>query len=516
MVKSFSLTSSSEVPDVIAQIEELYEERILVHISSFLHNTVLVQNLKTQLMKSLPKAKIVLLHHDDKLITALELFVVETEHDAQEMSDAIVHKLYLQNKNQNATLEEYRDKLFNRYFTDHLTNLPNMYKLRKDLDEYDDFSLIIINIDNFRTINNFYGFIVGDYVIEACGKYLNEVITQENIYRLTGDEFAVVLNHSLGFYELKEHLSELYKKIQDIKIVYQGTDIYLDLTMASCVNSQINNIFSKVSMALKYAKQIGAPFWIYENRMNFELEYERNLYLSGIVRDAVHKSKIFPYFQAIMDTKTQKIVKYECLARLLDANEKILSPLLFIPVAKNIKVYSTVTRIIIDKSFEMFEENNFEFSINLSIDDIMNEEIYYYIMEKLKTSSASSRVTFEILESEAIQDFQKVTRFISEVRRFGAKIAIDDFGNGYSNFSYLTKMNPDYIKIDGAIIRDIDVDNTAYIVVETIVEFAKKLGIKTVAEYVHSSMVMDKVRELGIDYSQGYYIDEPSIYLKKK
>ncbi|MBU4024141.1 diguanylate cyclase, partial [bacterium] len=106
------------------------------------------------------------------------------------MSDAIVHELFLQNKNQNAALDDYRNKLFSRYFTDHLTNLPNMYKLRKDLDEYENFSFIIINIDNFKTINNFYGFVVGDYVIEACGKYLQENISREKIYRLTGDEFA--------------------------------------------------------------------------------------------------------------------------------------------------------------------------------------------------------------------------------------------------------------------------------------------------------------------------------------
>jgi diguanylate cyclase (GGDEF)-like protein len=516
MVKSFSLSSSSEVSGIIEQVEQFVSEEILIHITSFLHNTVLVHSLKSQLAKVLPKARIVLLRHEDKTVTSLELFMLEDELNIKDMSDAIVHELFLQNKNQNAALDDYRNKLFSRYFTDHLTNLPNMYKLRKDLDEYENFSFIIINIDNFKTINNFYGFVVGDYVIEACGKYLQENILREKIYRLTGDEFALVIDRSLGFYELKEYLSQLYEKIKDTKVNYKGMEIYIDLTLASCVNSQINNIFSKVSMALKYAKQMGLPFWIYENRMNFELEYERNLYLSGVVRDAVYKSKIFPYFQAILDTKTRKIVKYECLARLMDANEKILSPLLFIPVAKNIKIYSAVTRIIIDKSFEMFEENNFEFSVNLSIDDIMNQEIFHYIMEKLKSSKASSRVTFEILESEAIQDFQKVTRFISEVRRYGAKIAIDDFGNGYSNFSYLTKMNPDFIKIDGDIIKDIDVDKTAYLVVETIVAFAKKLGIQTIAEYVHSSMVMDKVVELGIDFSQGYYIDEPSIYLKKK
>jgi len=194
-------------------------------------------------------------------------------------------------------------------------------------------------------------------------------------------------------------------------------------------------------------------------------------------------------------------------------NKKIISPLLFIPISKNIKVYDIVTKTIIDKSFETFENNNFEFNINLSIDDIMSGKIFRFIIDKLKNSKAANRVTFELLESEAVQDFKKVERFINEIKRYGAKIAIDDFGSGYSNFSYLTKIDADYIKIDGSLIANIDVDKTSVLIVETIVGFAKKLGIKTVAEYVHSSVIMDKVKSLGIDYSQGFYIDEPSLNL---
>lgn len=164
-----------------------------------------------------------------------------------------------------------------------------------------------------------------------------------------------------------------------------------------------------------------------------------------------------------------------------------------------------------DKSFEMFEDSDYEFNINISGEDIMNGEVFNYIIDKLKTSKAASRVTFELLESEAIQDFKKVERFINEVKRYGAKIAIDDFGSGYSNFAYLTKMRIDYIKIDGSLIKNIDVDRPSLLVVETIVDFAKKLGVKTIAEYVYSSVIMDKVKNLGIDYAQGFYIDEPSI-----
>jgi EAL domain-containing protein (putative c-di-GMP-specific phosphodiesterase class I) len=166
---------------------------------------------------------------------------------------------------------------------------------------------------------------------------------------------------------------------------------------------------------------------------------------------------------------------------------------------------------MIDKSFAVFEKNDLEFSINLSIEDVMNSKLFYFIIEKLKNSNAASRLTFEILESESIEDFNKVEKFINEVKRYGVKIAIDDFGSGYSNFSYLIKIKADYIKIDGSLITDIDTDRSASLVVQTIVDFAQKLGMKTVAEYVHSSVVMDKVKELGIDYSQGFYIDEPTL-----
>lgn len=512
-INSFTLTSSRDVQEILANVKNIDKENILIHIVSFIHNTVLVQTLKNELSSIFPQAKIVLLKHSDKTKTELTIYSTNKEINKENLENEILQELSAQTTQKETAIGDYRNKLFSRYFTDHLTNLPNMYKLRSDLDDYKNFALVVFNIDNFQTINNFYGYMVGDYVIEKVGKYLQEKLPEHYIYKLSGDEFAFILDEEIGFYELKNYLDTLYKKIKNIVIEYQNINIYVDFTLASSTNRDNKNIFSNVSMALKYAKEIGAKFWIYEDRMNFENEYERNLKLSAIVRNAVENLKIMPYFQAIVDSKTSKIKKYECLARLIDKNGKILSPTLFIPVAKKIKVYKIVTKTIIDKSFEAFEDNEFEFSINLSIDDIMSSEIFNFIIDKLKNSKASKRVIFELLESDAIEDSKKVDRFISEVKRYGAKIAIDDFGSGYSNFGYLTKMNVDYIKIDGSLVQNIDVDKNALLVVETIVEFAKKLGIKTIAEYVHSSMIMDIVRDLGVDYSQGFYIDEPSINL---
>jgi diguanylate cyclase (GGDEF)-like protein len=515
-IQSYMLTSSTQIASVLELLGELDSKHVLIHISSYIHNTVLVQNLKKELQKSYSGAKIVLLKHADKSKTCLNIFTLKKDIDAENISDYMLNELYLDVNSKNLSIKEYRNKLFNRYFTDNLTNLPNVYKLRKDMQENHDNGLVILNIDNFQTINNFYGFIVGDYVIEEVGKFLKEYIKDSEVYRLSGDEFAFILPKSMGFYELKDYLNILYEDLKDFVIDYQDINIFVDFTIASTSDLDNNNIFSKVSMALKYAKEMGLPFWIYEDRMKFEDEYERNLQLSGIVREAVMDSRIVPYYQAIIDTKTGDVVKYECLARLIDSTSKILAPTLFIPIAKKIKVYNIVTQTIIDKSFDTFENSEFEFSINLSIEDIMSSNIFNFIIKKLKNSKAASRVTFEILESDAIEDFKKVERFISEVKRYGAKIAIDDFGSGYSNFAYLTHMSADYIKIDGSLIENMDVDKNASIVVETIVNFAKKLGIKTVAEYVHSSVVMNKVKELGIDYAQGFYIDEPSVKFYKR
>jgi diguanylate cyclase (GGDEF)-like protein len=514
-IDDYTLTSSTEVSKTVRSILELYNSNILIHVLSYMHNTVLVQNLKLELEKKLPDAKVVMLKHEQKSYTSVVVYEINKKIDKKDISDEILREIQISEKAKEQEIKNCKKQLLNKYFTDNLTSFPNLYQLRKDLQDNEEFGLITVAIDDFATINNFYGFIIGDYIIEQVGNYLVENI-DEKIYRVSGTEFTLFLKNDLDFYKLKEYLAKLYEKLKNITIMYQENEINVSLTLASCANSDMENLFSKVSMALKYAKDHRLPFWIYEDRMRFENEYEKNLNISNVVRKAVEKSKIIPYFQPIVDNKTLKIKKYECLARLMDENDNVIAPSLFIPISKRIKVYNFVTKIIIEKSFEVFENNDYEFCINLSMEDIINSEMFNFILQKLKSSKASNRVIFEIVESEAIKDFQKIERFINEIKRYGAKIAIDDFGDGYSNFSYLIKMNVDFLKIDGSLIKDIDTDKNSYLVVETIVDFATKLGIKTIAEFVHSSTVMDKVKEMGIDYSQGYYIDKPSLVLEYK
>jgi diguanylate cyclase (GGDEF)-like protein len=508
----FRLDSSTDVDHVISQIETIRGENLLVHVASFIHNRVMIHNVIRELEKRYEGVQIVTVktERDDPTEVVVYAYGNDLMHEQEAMLESVM--LYHEGRKAEQLahdLKETKTQMIQRYFVDSLTNLPNLYKLRHDLEEQSECTFIVFNIDNFKMINDFYGFVIGDYVLEQFAKSIESLMDGLVVYRMSGDEFAVLVDESMDFYRLKSYMTQVADAFRNLSYNYHQTQIYIDVTLASSASQNRDDIFSKVGMALKYAKEMRLPFWIYEDRMHFEREYETNLKTAVKIRKAIEHSGITPYFQPIVSNTTGKIEKFECLSRLIDENGTIHAPDRFIDIAKKIKVYDQVTQTIIEKSFATFAENEYDFSINLSIEDVMSHEMYSFIIDKLKSSNMGKRVIFELLESEAVEDYKKVSRFITEVKRFGARVAIDDFGSGYSNFSYLTKIDVDYIKIDGSLIADIDTNDNSLAITETIVAFAKKMKIKTIAEFVHSSTVMAQVKNIGIDYSQGYHIDEP-------
>jgi EAL domain-containing protein (putative c-di-GMP-specific phosphodiesterase class I) len=211
--------------------------------------------------------------------------------------------------------------------------------------------------------------------------------------------------------------------------------------------------------------------------------------------------------------RNPKNKKYECLIRLRD-EEKIISPSMFLQVAKETKLYPKLTKIMIEKSFTTFSKIDASFSVNLSIDDILNVDTVKYIKKQIKKYKVEEKVIFELLESEEIGNFDEVIPFIKEMKKIGVRFAIDDFGSGYSNFIYLVKIQPDFIKIDGSLIKNLKRDSNEYHIVCAIVEFAKTLDIKIVAEFVCSSQIAEILKDFDIDYMQGYYFSEPSATLQ--
>jgi EAL domain-containing protein (putative c-di-GMP-specific phosphodiesterase class I) len=168
-----------------------------------------------------------------------------------------------------------------------------------------------------------------------------------------------------------------------------------------------------------------------------------------------------------------------------------------------------LTKIVLEKSFQKFENLPFEFSVNISYEDIENPDFLDFIKELLKKYNISNKVVFEILEDESIKNYNLLISFVDEVKALGCKVAIDDFGSGYSNFEHLLKMNIDYLKIDASLIKNIATNENSYKITKTIIEFAKNLNLKTIAEFVENEEIFNIVRSLGADYSQGYFFSAP-------
>lgn len=216
------------------------------------------------------------------------------------------------------------------------------------------------------------------------------------------------------------------------------------------------------------------------------------------------------YFQPIVDNRTGVVAKYECLVRLRAEDGAVLPPVAFLDIVKETPFYPALTKAVIDKSFQAFRDNGCEFSINLAVADILDQSVYEYIVAKLADEPGlARRLTFEILESAGVENDEEVHNFIRHIKGQGCRIAVDDFGAGYSNFAHILRLQVDTLKIDASLIKQLDSDSNAQPLVRTIVDFCRALNIQTVAEFVHSAAVQQAVCALGIDYSQGYHLGKP-------
>lgn len=400
-----------------------------------------------------------------------------------------------------------------QFYTDRLTGLSNRFKLHQDLKETQFPHLGLINIDNFKAYNDFYGMDFGDEIIRCLAdKLLNAFYPfQYQIYRNHGDEFAIVGNPNVEFLTFSKDIAKVVAHLENSRFKIEKAEIDLQLSVGLVESS--NNLI-KADIALKEAKQSKQTLVCYSDNLNIEEAFRKNIHWSQKVKTALEEDRIEVVFQPIFNNVTQSIKKHEALVRLIDENDDIISPFEFLEITKRSRLYSQLSRRVIQKSLSALSEISGDICINVCAEDIFDEETQHYLLNVLKESEHSSRVTLELVESEGIEGFSQVQTFINQIKLYGVKVAIDDFGTGYSNFEYLLKLKADYIKIDGSLIRNIDRNENHYKVVQTMVSFAKNNNMHVVAEFVSTQQIQDKIQKLGIDYSQGYFIGRP-MFLKE-
>ena len=389
-----------------------------------------------------------------------------------------------------------------------LTKLKNRRDLVKTVTNRDDLLIAVLNINNFREVNLRYSDTAGDELLIYVAKRMKEYFNKEEyqLYRIHGASFAIV-SLSVNFQKKIEQMKKFIKSVELQKHDLKESKHTIQFTAGISVG---RNAFNFAEDALKEAKEdeqhitVNLKNTISEERFfNMYEEVER-------VKKAINTDNIVPYFQAIQDVSTGKINKYETLARLID-NEQVISPFFFIKAAKKSRLYSKITRIIIKKSFSVMSKIGAEFSINLDVTDFKNEETMNYLFIMIDKYNIAEQLIVEFLEDYEFDNNSKIVEVLNKLKNKGVRLAIDDFGTGYSNFTLLHTLKPDFLKIDGSLVKNIK-DQEHFKTLKTITELATNLNIKVIAEFVENEEIYNLLECAGVDYAQGYFISKPCPY----
>jgi PAS domain S-box-containing protein/diguanylate cyclase (GGDEF)-like protein len=403
-----------------------------------------------------------------------------------------------------------KEQIIKEQYTDDLTKLDNRTALISRLKHSKGLhTLVLFNLARFSDFNNYFGYDYGDKILIFFAQNLSNIAKDYQIFRTSGDEFAILFEkQNYSSCMVKDTINEIIKSLEKLNIDIEGISTNIPFSCGVAYGPH-EVLYKLANMAIKEAKKSNESI-IFYNESDLENEsIKTNIETINKVRVAIEEDRIIPFFQGIVNNQTGKIEKYECLIRLKDIDGKILSPFFFLEHAKKAKLYEKLTAIMIKKSFLTFADTDFEFSINFSMQDISSKEIKQLLFDYLHKYKCANRVVLEIVESEGINNIDETLAFFKDVKDMGCKIAIDDFGTGYSNFEYLIKLNADYLKIDGSLIKNILDQKDSCSVVLTIVEFAKKLGLKTIAEFVENEKIYQALKNMGVDYSQGYHFSVP-------
>lgn len=394
---------------------------------------------------------------------------------------------------------------------DLFTGLPNRAQLISDINKATEGTLVRIDIQNLTDISSVFGF---EYGINVLKRFVEElkihVQKAGEIYLFTNDEIAIFL-----YEEAYEKIDRMMKIILDNKTYKEAiqkkfnVDLHIIAGVSYMSSNDKSELIASAELALKMAIDQRSMIFHCNNPGILRSKFQDNINWSVLVRNALESDQILPFFQPIQNNRTGQIDKFESLLRMKTLDDKIIKPEHFLDISKKTDMYYQLTRIMIEKTFAFFEKLTYNFSINLSIKDIYNRDLNQFIIQKLKRFARPESVIFEITESESIQNYDEINRFIKRIKRYGSQIAIDDFGSGYSNFNHIVQMDIDFIKLDASLIRPIVKDKNSEIMIQSIIHFAQKINVQTIAEYVANQKIYNKVIELGIDFSQGYYVGKP-------
>lgn len=392
-------------------------------------------------------------------------------------------------------------------------------------------ALLYLDLDQFKIVNDTCGHAAGDELLRQLTVVLQEYLHNAmTLARLGGDEFGVLLEGcTLEKAQLEaERLLEVvqgFRFVWDDKTFSIGASIGLVAVEAD--SRDLATLLSTADAACYTAKNKG------RNRIQvFQHDDVELVQLHGEMEWVARITKAFEedrlrlYYQNIQPVghTVDEGEHYEILLRMEGENGELIPPGAFIPAAERYNLMPSLDRWVIRRTFKTYQRFAARqpshcldtISINLSAHTLMDEYFLEFVRDQLQAYQVPPCVIcFEITETAVIANLQSATALIRELRTLGCRFALDDFGSGMSSFAYLKSLDVDYLKIDGAFVRDMVNDNVDYAMVEAINRVGHVMGLQTIAEFVENDAILEKLRELGVDYAQGYGVHKPEPFVRE-
>ena len=409
-------------------------------------------------------------------------------------------------------------RLRHKLLVDKLTSTNTKVFLHEFFNRYkvDDFNAILIDMDNFKAVNKKFSYEFGDVMIKEFTSTIKNLISENSkIIRTGGTEFLILLPKDNTDFETV--VETLFKTLKEKKYLIQNEVVYqtvsmtaVDIPLKTTSIIDIERLLDEKLLSLKNKGKNNFAF-LGLNRLN-DIKYENMNYIKA----ALEEERLICFYQPIYEVKTKEIVKFEALARLVDKDdpEKIIAPAQFMHRIRGTSQYIKLSKLVLKDVFKTLKRYpDIEVSFNVDLDDLENEEMMKLISENLyEHRDLANRLTFEILEDNEVQEYEKVQKIIHKLKAYGSKVALDDFGSGYTNYIYLVGLDIDLLKIDGSLIRELQTSpERATAVLKSIQSLATELNIELVAEFVSDEHIYTLVKDLGIKYAQGFYLGKPEL-----
>ena len=386
------------------------------------------------------------------------------------------------------------------------------------------FALLYIDLDNFQFINDTMGHLAGDQVLVDIAQILTRRSRKSDfLARIGGDEFGV-LAYGVDPKQVQLIADSYQKLLADYILQYEGKNVSVGCSIGVALFGQQplsrNEILAQADLACHIAKRSG------RNRVHiFERNDQHNVTLMSEdmgwgtrIKAAIDQDQFEIACQPIVNCKTMETSHYEVLLRLRDEDSTLIQPSGFLPAAVRLGLMHDVDKWVIIRTMEILGElrrncaEPLHLSLNLSAKSLEDKKMFSLILSEIRNNSVEpGQLSFEVTESDAIANLGNAIKFLNKIRDMGCKTALDDFGVGYSSFSYLKDLPVDYVKIDGSFVRNIQRDELHLTMVRSMNEVAHAMGKMTVAEYVSNAECLRSLRDIGIDYVQGYWLGEPKI-----